>query len=379
MKTDSNQILLVEDSRTQAMRLQHLLETENWDVTCAGSAEEALEVLSHQPFDLLILDHHLPGMKGDELCRRLRAVGLAKGVPILMLASDATRAAELRGLSSGADDYVAKSADTEILMLRIRLLLKARAEKEAIEARASLVDKLEATNKELESFSYSVSHDLRAPLRHIGGYTSLLKDHLGESLDAESHNYMDRILRSVKQMGDLIADLLAFSQINRAQLSKSWMTCGTLVQEIIQDFQSELAGRSVEWLITPLPVVEGDVVLLRQVFANLIGNAIKFTGRREKAVIEIGAQAGAPGEVVFFVKDNGAGFDMQLSDRLFGVFQRLHNQNDFEGTGIGLANVRRIVSRHGGRTWAEGKPGEGAAFYFSLPIAASSASLPQAA
>ncbi len=225
---------------------------------------------------------------------------------------------------------------------------------------------LEAANKELEAFAYSVSHDMRAPLRHIDGFLELLQQRTGESLDERSRHYMDTISDAARRMGQLIDDLLSFSRMGRNEMVKKPVDLGGLVQEIIQDFAPEVQDRSINWRIADLPTVSGDREMLRLALVNLIANALKFTRPRPQADIEIGCQAGEK-ETVVFIRDNGVGFDMTYTNKLFGVFQRLHHADEFEGTGIGLANVRRIITRHGGRVWAEGKVDQGATFYFSLP------------
>jgi PAS domain S-box-containing protein len=227
---------------------------------------------------------------------------------------------------------------------------------------------LEAANKELEAFSYSVSHDLRAPLRHIEGFVEILRAGEASRLDNDSQQHLQTIADSARHMGRLIDDLLAFSRTARAELRKTKISLNEIVRNVLREVQPDLAGREVEWIIGILPPAEGDANLLHQVFSNLIRNALKYTRTRKKAQIEIGSTETANGgETIVFVKDNGVGFDMRYAHKLFGVFQRLHRAADFEGTGIGLANVRRIVHRHGGRTWAEGEVGKGATFYFSLP------------
>jgi len=226
---------------------------------------------------------------------------------------------------------------------------------------------LEAANHELEAFSYSVSHDLRAPLRHIDGFLDLLKARTTATLDDKSRHYMDTISNAAKSMGTLIDDLLAFSRMNRSEMLTSDIDLGVLVQEVIQECLHETKGRNISWHVGELPPVTGDAAMLRMVLVNLISNALKFTQNVEKTEIAIACQPGSETETVVFVRDNGAGFDMRYADKLFGVFQRLHGNDEFEGTGIGLANVRRIIGRHGGRTWAEGQVDQGATFYFSLP------------
>ena len=225
---------------------------------------------------------------------------------------------------------------------------------------------LEAANRELDAFSYSVSHDLKSPLQHITGYAELLNKRASESLDEKNKHYLKVITDSTIRMGRLIDDLLSFSRMGRTEMLKKKTNLDSLVKEILRDFQADARSKNIDWKTGPLPEVYGDSAMLRQVFVNLISNAFKFTGNCDEAVIEIGSTIGENGEVCVYVKDNGVGFDMKYVDKLFGIFQRLHSSKEFEGTGIGLANVRRIIHRHGGRVWAEGKVGEGATFYFTL-------------
>jgi PAS domain S-box-containing protein len=244
---------------------------------------------------------------------------------------------------------------------------------QALEQRvAERTGQLEVANKELEAFAYSVSHDLRAPLRHIDGFVGLLRKRSAASADEQSRHYMDTISEAVRRMGTLIDDLLSFSRMGRAEMTRTQVDLGELVQDVIREFEAEMKGRAIDWRIAALPVVTGDRAMLRMVLVNLISNAVKFTQPRERTEIEIGCGPEGEGETTVFVRDNGVGFDMQYAGKLFGVFQRLHGIEEFEGTGIGLANVRRVISRHGGRTWAEGKVDGGATFYFSLPQASGS-------
>ncbi|HYZ84182.1 MAG TPA: PAS domain S-box protein [Bryobacteraceae bacterium] len=225
---------------------------------------------------------------------------------------------------------------------------------------------LEASNKELEAFAYSISHDLRAPLRHLAGFAELLRKSAASSLNEKGVHYVTMILESAARMGSLIDDLLAFSRISRAEAHNSVVNLEQLVQEAVAEVRQDTKERDIFWKINPLPACYGDRSMLRLALVNLISNAVKFTRTRPQAEIEIGCIEDARDEVVLFVRDNGVGFDMKYANKLFGVFQRLHAQEPFEGTGIGLATVQHIVHRHGGRTWAEGVVDGGATFYFSL-------------
>lgn len=229
--------------------------------------------------------------------------------------------------------------------------------------------RLEVANKELESFSYSVSHDLRAPLRHIDGFAALLAKHAGTSLDEKATRYLTVISDSARRMGRLVDDLLKFSRMGRAEMDVSTVDHNELVAGVVRDISLN-REKSIDWKIEPLPAVRADAAMLRQVWANLIENAVKYSSRNPRPHIEIGSvpQGINASEHVFYVRDNGVGFDMKYAAKLFGVFQRLHADTEFQGTGIGLANVRRIVTRHGGRTWAQSSAGQGATFFFSLPV-----------
>jgi signal transduction histidine kinase len=248
-----------------------------------------------------------------------------------------------------------------------RRLSRELAERVRIQRQIAVhVAEVEQLNVELESFSYIVSHDLRAPLRNITGFLDLLTQRTAGRLDAEADRYIATAAREAGRMGTLIDGLLAFARMGRVELKLTRVALDELVNEVRAELAPTLGQRTIEWRIGVLPVVGGDRLLLRQVVANLLGNAVKFSRQRTPAVIEVSATTDG-GSVTVCVRDNGAGFNPKYADKLFGVFQRLHNQRDFEGTGIGLANVKRIVERHGGRVWAEGGPDQGATFYFTLP------------
>jgi light-regulated signal transduction histidine kinase (bacteriophytochrome) len=255
-----------------------------------------------------------------------------------------------------------KKAEAKILELNLDL-------ERRVEQRT---EELRAVNRELEAFSYSVSHDLRAPLRNISGFADLLKNN-ATGLSVEGTGYLATIAKEVRRMGALIDDLLEFSHISRTEMFMTTFDPAELVKEVRELLEIETGKRQISWHVEPLPQVKADRGLLRQVFANLMGNSIKYTGPREHATIHIGTLTEQPDtkDRVFFVRDNGVGFDMKYADKLFGVFQRLHSAKQFEGTGIGLANVQRIINRHGGSVWAEGTVNVGSTFYFSLPGPAS--------
>jgi len=278
------------------------------------------------------------------------------------------RTAELRE----AHDEL-RRANSELLQLALELeervaqrteeLRKLNEELEA-RVRARTAD-LEGTNRELEAFTYSVSHDLRAPLRHIDGFSKLLLEEHGPELSDQARHYLTRVREGAVRMGQLVDDLLNLSRVGRQELRCQIVGLNSLVEEVRRELKPDMEGRKIDWKIGPLPFVECDPALMRQVFANLLSNAVKFTRPRERAVIEIGTTT-QEGQAVIFVRDNGVGFSMKYVDKLFGIFQRLHRQEDFEGTGVGLATVQRIIHKHGGQVWAEGELNKGATFYFGL-------------
>jgi two-component system sensor histidine kinase/response regulator len=379
-------VLLVDNRPANLLALKTVLEDLNAQLFLASSGFEALREVLNTDFAVILLDVQMPEMDGFETARRIRERDRSRKTPIIFLTAEPhTDEKVFQGYSVGAVDFLIKPVMPQILRAKVRVFLdladtcaklqseiteRQRAEATVTRLNADLAARaalLESANQELEAFSYSVSHDLRSPLRHIGGFVDLLRKHLQEVLDPTSTRYLGVIGDSAQHMGRLIDELLTFSRMGRLELRKSEICLEQLLREALDRLGSEVAGREIVWKHFPLPPVEGDPTLLRQVFINLLSNAIKYTRHRRPAQIEIGCQGDNAREVTLFVRDNGTGFDMKYSHKLFGVFQRLHRHDEFEGTGIGLANVRRIVHRHGGRTWAEAKLNQGATFYFSLP------------
>jgi light-regulated signal transduction histidine kinase (bacteriophytochrome) len=292
----------------------------------------------------------------------LRADPALRDVPVILLSARAGEDSTIEGLEAGADDYLVKPFAARELLARVRTHVELARQREAV-ARAK--DAAEAANRELEAFSYSVAHDLRAPLRSIDGFSQTLLEDYADKLDADGKKYFSFIRESAQHMAQLIDDLLALSRVTRSELHREGVDLSALARAAITRLQRSQPDRRVDVVIQEGLRGEGDPRLLAVVLDNLFGNAWKFSGRRDEARIEFGATSN-DGQRVYFVRDNGAGFDMAFADKLFGVFQRLHAAAEFEGTGIGLATVQRVVRRHGGRVWAEGEVNRGATFFFTL-------------
>jgi signal transduction histidine kinase len=363
-------IVIVDDESAQMKALCNTLKDRGYETTGFSSAKAALLAVEKAPFDLLLTDLMMPEMDGIALLQ----AALKKDPDLvgIIMTGEGTITTAVEAMKSGALDYILKPFKLSAILPvldRALTVRRLRLENAALERRVrERTAELESANKELEAFSYSVSHDLSTPLRHIEGFAEILGESAGATLSEKDRHYLDLISDSAGQMQHLIDDLLDFSRTGRTEMRRAQVNLQDLLEDVIRKLQPETEGRNIVWKKKSLPQVQADPSLLQQVLSNLLLNAIKYSRARDPAKIEIGCLGGEESkETVIFVRDNGVGFDMRYADRLFGVFQRLHRKEEFEGTGIGLANVRRIIARHGGRTWAEGKVDEGAAFYFSLP------------
>ncbi|SDT85838.1 His Kinase A (phospho-acceptor) domain-containing protein [Verrucomicrobium sp. GAS474] len=376
-------ILVVDDDAANLFALTAVLDCLGQEIVTAQSGEEALGYLLRDEFAVILLDGHMPGLDGFETAEMIRERPRSRHIPIIFVTgSFISDEMMFKGYAHGAVDYIIKPVVPGILrakveafieLARIRKQLEAEIEgKIRIAAKVSKLNfelekknrELKTANASLEAFSYSVAHDLRAPLSHIFGYLGLVEV-LQPNLSGEMAECLEKVSKSATRMAELISDMLEFARAGHAELNLQPVDLDSLIAEIReQDLHTE--GRDIEWQVAKLPEVRGDRSLLRQVFSNFLSNAVKYSSQRSRAKIEIG-WSGSEKERIFFVRDNGAGFDMKNAGKLFGVFQRLHSSAEFEGTGVGLSTVRSIVEKHGGRTWAEGKVGEGSVFYFSLP------------
>jgi two-component system, sensor histidine kinase and response regulator len=381
---DRVNILLVDDQPANLVALEAMLQGLGQNLIRAESGREALKWLLTHDFAVILLDVKMPDMDGFETATLIRQREKSRYTPILFLtAADNSQKQAVRGYAVGAVDYLVKPVVPEIVrskvavfvelakkseLLRRQSQLLAESEQAALEladTRAELVRDLEHKNRELESFSYAVSHDLRAPLRRIDSFSRAVLDSQSEKLDEAGRRYLERVREASQHMSELIDDVLHLSRVTRADLREQEVDLSSIANLILSRLQEGDPGRKVEIKVRPGVIVTGDGQLLRIMLHNLLENAWKFTSKQPESRIEFGVTQSA-GEPTYFVRDNGAGFDMTYADRLFGPFQRLHRQGEFPGSGIGLATVQRIIHRHGGRVWAEGLVGQGATFQFTL-------------
>lgn len=351
-------ILLADGNLDMRNYLARLL-SRSYDVSAVSDAQSALQAALDSPPDLIMLDVTLPGRDGFELLKELRATQRTRLVPVIMLSARAGEDSALEALEAGADDYLVKPFSGKALLARVRSCLAlAKLRKES-------ADKLAEANKELEAFSYSVSHDLRAPLRAIDGFSKALLREYSERLDDQGRHYLGRVRHGTQRMAELIDDLLSLSRITRGPIRHERVDLSEISRKILQDLQERDPQRAVAWRVGDGLIGRGDSRLMTVLLENLLGNAWKFTAKRSPASIEVGVDLRA-GEKVFFVRDDGAGFEMAYAAKLFAPFVRLHSDAEYQGTGIGLATVHRVITRHGGRIWAEAAPGAGASFFFTL-------------
>ena len=455
------EILIAEDSQTQAEQLTHYLSARGYAVTVARDGKQALAAALRSKPAMIITDVVMPEMDGYTLCKEIKSLPALKDVPVVLLTSLSRPQDIIKGLECSADSFIRKPYDDKYLLSRVEYILtnvqlrkterlqvgvqlqfggqshfitaekqqildllistyegavqineeleikqqELQQAKETLEVRVAertaelahtnerlqieLVERkhaeeqiqklnedlerrvaertaqLAAANVELEAFSYSVSHDLRAPLRHINGHAGVLIAEHGSQLQSEAQQLLKRIEEGTQKMARMIDDLLNLARLDRHSMTLQMTPLNSLIENVLHDLESETADRKIDWRVGSLPSVNCDPGLIQQVFVNLLSNAVKYTRRLERAVIEID-QLTVEGQLVLFVRDNGAGFNPKYSDKLFGTFQRLHSDEEFEGTGVGLATVQRIVRKHGGRVWAEAETNKGATFYFSL-------------
>jgi two-component system sensor histidine kinase/response regulator len=361
-------ILIVDDEPASMRALCDTLEYEGYRTYGYTSASEALAAMRERSFDLLLADLQMPGTNGIDLMKSAQLVDPSI-VAVIMTGHGALETA-IAAMKAGALDYIQKPIKlvTALPVLERALAVRQlRIEKKRLEDNVrERTEELKIANRELEAFSYSVSHDLRAPLRAISTFTqALLVEHTANLTD-EGKRLLQNVNAGAAHMDRLITDLLRLSQLNRQPLHKQPVRFGELVRRVIDGMTHERGDRDIEFVIGDFPTWQVDPGLIQQVFVNLISNAIKFTRERPKARVEIGCRMDGA-TLVVFVKDNGVGFNMKYMNKLFGVFQRLHSADQFEGTGVGLSIVRRIIERHGGKVWVDGEQDQGATFYFSLP------------
>jgi signal transduction histidine kinase len=355
---NQGRVLLVDDNPDMRRYIKELLEP-HYQVQVAEDGQAALEHALASPPDLVLSDVMMPRLDGFGLLRGLRGAPSTRDVPVILLSARAGEQDSVEGLDAGADDYLVKPFAARELMARVRTHL------EHTRLRRQWARELEQINRELEAFSVSVSHDLRGPIRSISGFTKLLEEDYADKLDEAGRSYLQYVIQSTARMSQLIDDLLDLSRVTRAPMQRGRIDLGQLAEGVFQELRKREPERRCVTEVGGGLEAEGDTKLAAILLENLLGNAWKFTAKKPDARIEVGSEM-QDGERVFFVRDNGAGFDMDQSSRLFAPFQRLHSEQEFEGTGIGLATVQRIIARHGGRIWVEAEEGRGATFYFTL-------------
>ncbi|PJZ75572.1 sensor histidine kinase [Leptospira neocaledonica] len=364
-------ILIVDDRPENLVALETVLKDLNVDLIRALSGNEALKATLHHDFALALLDIQMPEMDGYELASILREEEKTARLPFIFISAVYTDNLNVfKGYEKGAFSFITKPFEPQILRNKVKFFVDKHMQEISLHVLNEDLQKkneeLENANKELDAFCYSVSHDLRGPLRAIEGFAKILQEDYTKDLDDEAKRILGVIVGSTMKMDKLIDSLLLLSRMGKKEITKTIVNVSDLVQHTLYELQADARNGNHRIHVGELLPAMGDSELLTQVFVNLVSNAIKYSSKKEEPIIEIGCK-GSEGENTYFVKDNGAGFNMKYQDRLFGVFQRLHDNRDFEGVGIGLAIVQRIIFRHGGKVWAEGEVGEGATFFFTLP------------
>jgi signal transduction histidine kinase len=371
-------ILIVDDEAAQMQALCDTLRATGFKTRGFTEPEAALSALATDRFDVLLSDLNMPGFDGISLLRE--ALKIDPDVVGIIMTGQGTIDTAIGAMKTGAFDYILKPFSLSAILpvlaraLSVRALRLQNAELErSIKARSA---ELEAANRQLDAFARSVSHDLRAPLRGVASIANILDEDFGDQLGPAGKKLIHAIHTGCQRMAQLIDDMLEFSRLGRQPLKTRPVVMNELVSEILLELRPAYEGRDIRFSVGELGTVPADPALLKQVLVNLVGNAIKFTGKTKQASVEIGSLSNPSAEDrTYFVKDNGAGFDMRQVGKLFGVFERLHRQEEFEGTGVGLAIVQQIVQRHGGRVWAEAAVDQGATFYFNLPTVESAGDL----
>jgi two-component system sensor histidine kinase/response regulator len=368
-------ILIVDDKPENLIALKKVLQNLDIDIVEASGGNEALKATLHNHFALALLDIQMPDMDGYELASILREEEKTAQLPFIFISAVYTDNLNVfKGYEKGAFSFITKPFQPEILINKVNFFIeKHKQQNELFELNQNLEHKnqeLHAMNKELESFSYSISHDLRAPIRAINGYSSILRDEFAAKFDGEALELLQSIGDNALKMGTLIDQLLDFSRLGRKEIIRTETDTDLIIHSAINDVCGQTSPRRKIIKVGKLPRTFGDVGLIKQVWINLISNALKYSSATPNPEIVISG-TNATGISTYTIKDNGAGFDMKYYNKLFGVFQRLHSETEFEGIGVGLAIVNRVVTRHGGKVWAESEPGKGATFHFTLPHNAS--------
>jgi light-regulated signal transduction histidine kinase (bacteriophytochrome) len=361
-------ILIIEDNISLNEELSDWFTFEGFEVWSAGNGIQGIEMAYQLLPDIILCDIMMPDMNGTEVIGNLRKNITTRLIPFIFMTALSGRNNIRTGMELGADDYITKPFTRQELIKTVNIRLK-KAEniREHTDSKAQeRTAQLNFTNRELEAFSYSVSHDLHTPLRALNGYASILIEDYSDVLDSEGKRMLNAIVDQSRKMGCLIDDLLSFSRINMNEIKISAIDMHNLAINVYNELTTDAVKEKIDFHISDIDVTYGDASMIKQIWVNLISNAIKYTSKIAKPAIEIGS-SNAETETIFYIKDNGAGFDMEYYDKLFGVFKRLHSTRQFEGNGVGLAIVHRIVQRHQGRVWAESEVNKGATFYFALP------------